>query len=150
MTLMKFDWLLDLLPAESVTRAPKRMATGVAETLALHGGARTTVDEVPHLPHLPHLKSGEAVNDVDLQDNLAEHLTERAAILEHDAGLDRAQADMAAVRIVQCSTCQHWTADPVARGGIGTCRIGANLYSWSALDRRPLPAWPNAPRYCTR
>ncbi|MBK7251594.1 MAG: hypothetical protein IPI06_12220 [Gammaproteobacteria bacterium] len=43
--------------------------------------------------------------------DLVEHLTERAAILEHDSGLDRTDADVVAVRIVQCANCRHWTPD---------------------------------------
>jgi hypothetical protein len=82
------------------------------------------------------------------EDDLAEHLTERAAILEYDAGLERAQADVLAVRIVQCSTCVHWTPDPLGSGGIGKCATGADAESWSAHDRRPLSPWPDAPRYC--
>jgi hypothetical protein len=143
-----FGWLLDLFPAESATPAPKGVATGVAKAVAAHGGTRTPADEVPHLPHLPHPESSEAANDADPPDDLAEQLTERAAILEYDARIDRAKADVVAVRIAQCSTCRHWTADPLGGGGIGTCETGADSESWSAHDRRPLSAWPNAPRHC--
>ena len=145
---MKFDWLLDLLPAEIATPAPKGVASGVAQGVDAHGSTATPADEVPHLPHLPHPKNSEAANDADRLTDLAEHLTERAAILEFDADLDRAQADAVAVRIVQCSTCQHWTADPLGGGGIGACATGADSDSWSAFDHRPLSAWPDAPRHC--
>jgi hypothetical protein len=141
-----FGWLLDLLPA--ATPAPKGVAPGVAESADMHGRTATTADEVPHPPHLPHRENSSPVNDADWLDDLAEHLTERAAILQFDAGLDRAQADVAAVRIVQCSTCVHWSADPLGGGGIGKCATGADAESWSAHDPRPLSPWPDAPRHC--
>ena len=144
----EFGWLLDLLPKESATPTSKGVATGVAETLAVHGGVRTPADEVPHLSHLPHKKNSEAAN-ADCLTDLADQLTERAAILEFAAELNRPQADVAAARIVQCSTCKYWTADPLGGGGIGTCATGADSHSWSAVDRRPLSAWPDAPRHCT-
>ena len=146
---MKFDWLLDLVPAESATPALNGVAPSVARTMAVRGCARTTVDEVPHLPHLPHPKNSRTANEADLLGDLAEHLTERAAILEHDSGLHRAHADVTAVRIVQCSACLHWTADPLGGGGIGTCATDADATSRSARDGRPRPPWPAAPRYCT-
>ena len=144
-----FGWLLDLLPA--ATPAPKGVATGVAKSADVHGRTVTTADEVPHLPHLPHLPPqnySNAAND-DRLDDLAERLTERAAILEHDAGLERVQANVLAAWIVQCSTCRHWTADPLGGGGIGTCATGADADSWSAHDRQPVSPWPEAPRYCS-
>lgn len=80
---------------------------------------------------------------------LEDHLTERAAILEYGAGIPRRVADVIAVRMVQCSTCREWTPDPLGGGGMGLCATGADSESWSAIDRRPLSAWPNAPRHCT-
>jgi len=150
-----FGWLLDLLPAESVTPAPKGVATGVTETVAVHGRNVTAADEVSHPSHLSHAKytagdDREFLQQYAREDDLAEHLTERAAIMQHDGGLDRAKADVAAVRIVQCSTCRHWTPDPLGGGGIGTCATGADSESLSAFDQRPLSAWPHAPRHCTR
>lgn len=50
--------------------------------------------------------------------------------------------------IVRCSTCRHWSAGASGGGGIGTCATGADERSRSALDRRPLSAWPDAPRHC--
>jgi len=144
----EFGWLLDLLPKESATPTSKGVATGVAESADAHGPTATPADKVPHLPHLPHPENSEAANDADRLTDLAEHLAERAAILEHDAGMSRTAADVAAVRIVQCSTCRHWTADPLGGGGIGKCATGAVEQSWSAHDRRSLSPWPDAPRYC--
>jgi hypothetical protein len=97
---------------------------------------------------MPHPKNSSPVNDAERLDDMAECLTERAAILEYDAGVSRAAADVSAVRIVQCSTCMNWTADPLGGGGIGKCSTGADAESWSAHDRRPLSPWPNAPRHC--
>jgi|GEM_PF-4326019 len=145
-----FDWLLNLLPAESATPVPKGVAVGVAEMADTHGRTATKADELPHLPHLPHPKDGEPGNRAEVLDDLAEQLTERAAILEYDGGLDRGKANVVAVRIVQCSTCSHWTADPLGGGGIGSCATGADAESWSAHDHRPLSAWPHAPRHCLR
>ena len=142
----EFGWLLDLLP--DATPAPKGVATGVAESADAHGRTATPADGVPHLSHLPHPQNSSPVNDAEMLDDLAECLTERAAILEYAAGMSRAAADVAAVRIVQCSTCMNWTADPQGGGGIGKCSTGADAESWSAHDRRPLSPWPNAPRYC--
>ena len=65
-----FGWLLDLLPVESVTPAPKGVATGVTETVAVHGGVRTPADEVPHPPHVPHPKYA-AGDDCEFADNYA-------------------------------------------------------------------------------
>lgn len=141
---MKLDWLLELAAAEFATPASEGVAAGAAETSDAHGRTATTADEVPHLPHLPHLSGSDGGKRADLR----EHLTERAGILEYDAGFDRKRADELAVRIVQCSTCQHWTPDPRGHGGVGTCATGEDSRSWSAWDRRPLSAWPHAPRYC--
>jgi len=60
----------------------------------------------------------------------------------------RDEAHPTVERIVQCSTCVHWVADPLGGGGIGTCATRADGDSWSAHDRRPLSPWPNAPRHC--
>lgn len=141
-----FGWLLDLLPV--ATPAPEGVAAGVAKIADVHGRTTTTADDVPHLPHLPHPENSESANDADRLDDLAEQLTERAAILEYDGGLDRVDADVAAVRIVQCSTCKHWTPDSIGDGGIGTCATGADSRSWSSFDFRPISAWPHAPRHC--
>jgi hypothetical protein len=130
--------------ADVATPASTGVAVGVAETLDDVGRPATTTDEVPHLPHLPHPID----SDSGRLPELLTDLTERAAILEFDAGLERAQADVAAVRIVQCATCQHWKADPLGGDGIGTCATGADSGSWSAFDRRPISAWPGAPRLC--
>lgn len=139
-----FGWLLDLLPP--ATPGPTGVAAGVAEDVDAHRRTATAADEASHLPHLPHRENGGTGND--RLDDLAEHLTERAAILEHHGGLNRAAADEAAVRIVQCSTCSNWTSDPLGSGGIGRCSTGADDESASAHDRRAISAWPHAPRYC--
>ena len=131
--------------ADVATPASTGVAVGVAETLDDVGRPATTTDELPHLPHLPHPID----SDSGRLPELLTDLTERAAILEFDAGLERAQADVAAVRIVQCSTCVHWTPDPLGGGGIGKCATGADAESWSAQDRRSVSPWPNAPRHCT-
>lgn len=141
---MKFDWLLELMPADVATPAATGVAAGVAETVDDVGQPATTKDELPHLPHPPRASSS---GNGRLPDLLTD-LTERAAILEFDGGADRQQADLAAVRIVQCSTCRQWTPDPLGGGGIGTCAVGADARSWSAHDRRPVSAWPYAPRHC--
>lgn len=54
----------------------------------------------------------------------------------------------AAQPIVRCSTCRYWAAGASGGGGIGTCATGADERSRSAHDRRPLSAWPDAPRHC--
>lgn len=138
-----FNWLLEPVPAATPTT--KGVAVGVARTPDDSGRQATPVDDVPHLLHLPHREISEAAERADL---LAD-LTERAAILEHDAGLDRKRADALAVRIVQCSTCRHWTPDPLGGNGIGTCATGADSRSWSAWNHKPPSAWPNSPRHCT-
>jgi len=152
-----FGWLLDLLPV--ATPAPEGVAAGVAKGAAAGSREKRSVDEVPHLPHLPHPRNSEGGTHAAATESeqyararegdLAERLTERAAILEFDGGLDRTEADVVAVRIVQCSTCMHWTADPLRGGGIGTCATGADAGSWSAHDRRPVSPWPDAQRQCT-
>jgi len=132
------------MPADPATPAPKGVASGVAETADDIGRPATTTDEVPHLPHLPHPTDSDSGK---LPDLLAD-LTERAGILEFDAGMNRRQADVRALRIVQCATCRHWTPDALGGGGIGKCATGAEWHSWSAHDRRPVSPWPYAPRYC--
>lgn len=85
---------------------------------------------------------------------MLEELEERAAIIEHEAGEEREAAEHMALRLVQCRTCAHFTPhpnDPAAGMGMGRCAVDGPALSMSPhAVERGLPAWPNAPRYCTR
>lgn len=49
---------------------------------------------------------------------------------------------------VECAGCAFFVASATASGGIGTCSSGAWVSSRSAMDGRPLPAYPAARRLC--
>ena len=61
---------------------------------------------------------------VRLPDEMLEDLAERAAILEHDAGECREDAERLAVQLVQCRRCEHLTPDPAhPLAGRGGCAV---------------------------
>lgn len=64
-------------------------------------------------------------DEAPLPKGMLDALAERAAILEHDAGESREDAERSAVRPVQCRRCHHFTPDPMhPLAGIGACAVG--------------------------
>ena len=84
---------------------------------------------------------------------LLENIAERAAIIEESgAARTREEADRAAVRLVQCRTCLHYTPDRInLRTGIGECTVSgwaqSRTMAWPA-DTRTVPTYPGTLRYC--
>lgn len=75
-------------------------------------------------------------------DGTAESLAERAAILEHEAGESREDAQRIAVRLVQCRRCAHFAPDPARPStGIGACAV----QGWPQAEGREQPCHDEVP-----
>ncbi len=77
---------------------------------------------------------------------LVEAAIERAAIMEHDGGLSREDADRAAMTaagMVRCGDCRHFQRNTVGEAeGIGRCLAGCRPPPGA------MPFYPNAWRWC--
>lgn len=83
-------------------------------------------------------------------DYILEALTEKAGAFLAD-GLTIVQADIAAVRIVQCRTCSQFTANErTPEAGMGACAVKAwpQSVSTEPTRRKGYAPYPAAPRIC--
>lgn len=102
-----------------------------------------TVEPIPKPRSYPEAWPVEPVAPLpDVEDDLDEEFQERAAILEYDAGLSRAEAEREAVEVIQraraCWSCRHLRTTTSATDKRPHCEAGHRLVYRATATR----TWP--------